>query len=102
MDYTILGLFVIIISQQAYTMYERRRYIKIIDRLTDKLLARDYQDYRIGESMKEIDKEKVTTRPRTDVDEALIEQENLEALEAKTKKLGEQLDKSVYSPVGGA
>lgn len=92
------GLIALVVTQRIEFIWERKRYLKLISELSDKVMSRNYEDYLMGKELAK--EEEVTTRPRTDADEALIEGENLAELEEKAKRLGEQLDKAVYQEVG--
>ena len=48
---------------------------RLIDRLTDKVMARDYADYRAGQAIK-AEGDEGAVMPRSDEAEAKIEQEN--------------------------
>lgn len=92
MIYTTIGLFVLIVAQGLQSFLERRKFLTLIDKLTDKVMSRDYRDYVWGQDMKK-ETPVVTHRPRTDAAEAVIEQANKAATEA-TRKVGE-LDKKI-------
>ena len=82
-----IGLFVLIVAQGIQSFLERRKFLILVDKLTDKVMSRDYRDYVWGQDMKKEEKPAVH-RPRTDADEAAIEKANKAATEA-TKKVGE-------------
>ena len=82
--YLLVGLiaFVLLLS-----WLQSRKYLKIIQELTDKLMSRNYSDYLVGKELKKDDKAEVKTSERTDLKEMLIEK-----AKAEGKKL-EQVEK---------
>ncbi len=86
MIHTIIGLFVLIILQGLQTFSERRRWLRLIDRLTDKVMSRDYRDFVWGQDMKKEQPEPVF-RDRSDPAEAAIEVQNKKAAEL-SKQVG--------------
>ncbi|HDZ27963.1 hypothetical protein LCGC14_0399180 [marine sediment metagenome] len=80
------GLFVLIVVQGLQSFFERRKFLTLIDRLTDKVMSRDYRDYVWGQDMKK-GVPPPTFRDRSDEAEARIEEENKRATEL-VKKAG--------------
>ncbi len=100
LEYIVIGLFLLIIFQQMCIVYERKRYIKIIEQLTDKILAKDYRDYVWGQDMKEGETTQPAYRPRSDEMEARIEEENKKAEELMKKAgvLTEKMERKKMEP----
>lgn len=89
-----VGICIYIISVHIGHIIERRRFLDLIDRMSDKLMSRDFTDYSMGQSL--TDKaEPVEYKPRTDKAESVIEQMNNEAvgLESKLKHLDKDMEK---------
>ncbi len=80
MIYTTIGLFVLIVVQGCQSFFERRKFLNLIDRLTDKVMSRDYRDYVWGQDMKK-GVPPPTFRDRSDEAEARIEEQNKKATE---------------------
>lgn len=93
MIYTTIGLFVLIIAQGLQSFFERRKFLNLIDRLTDKVMSRNYRDYVWGQDMKK-EQPEPQFRDRSDVAEAAIEEQNKRAAELSKKAgaLSKQLD----------
>lgn len=53
--YTICGLIAVVIVQTIGNVIVQRNLTHSIDRLSDKVMARDYRDYKGAESIKEED-----------------------------------------------
>lgn len=94
----LIALVVIIVMQSLLTVFERQRNALLIDRLTDKIMSRDYSDYLTGQVLKD-DRlgEEATSQTRNDTTEAWIEQKNREAedLERKAKTLEAKLTETM-------
>jgi hypothetical protein len=60
---------------------------KLIDRLTDKIMSRDYTDYRIGQGIK-ADEKTEEIAARTDAEEAKIEEDRSKGLLKTAHVLG--------------
>jgi len=61
---------------------QNRRYLKIIEQLTDKLMSRNFSDYAVGRALKKDDKE-VETAERSDKTEFLIQKAKEEGKKLK-------------------
>jgi len=68
------------------------RYLKIIKELTDKLMARNYDDFLIGQELKK-DKPQLETKERSDVKEMLIEKAKDES--RKLKDVEKEFDEKI-------
>ena len=101
MIYTIIGLFVLLLAQILLSFFERRGRDSLIDRLTDKVMSRDYRDYVWGQDMKKTLPEPVF-KNRSDEAEARIEQANKKAEElSKTlPALAKRLEEKKREPTG--
>lgn len=75
----LIGICVLII---VLGFFRERKYLKIIEQLTDKLMSRNFNDYLVGRELKKDDKVEVKTSERTDKREFLIE---------KAKETGKKL-----------
>ena len=64
---------------------------RLIDRLTDKIMSRDYADYRAGQAIKAAGDEG-ESMPRSDAAEAAIEAENNEGLVQRLRILDDGFD----------
>ncbi|MDP2363729.1 MAG: hypothetical protein Q8M94_08165 [Ignavibacteria bacterium] len=96
MIYTI-GLLVLIIAQGIQSFFERRKFLNLIDKLTDKVMSRDYRDYVWGQDMKK-EQPEPTYCSRSDEAEARIEEENKKAEELS--KVAEGLAKRLEEKRG--
>ncbi len=73
--YCLIGLIALVL---LLTWLQTRRYAKLIEDLTDKVMSRNYDDYIMGQAVKKEDKQKeVKKKGRNDTEEFLIEQSNL-------------------------
>ena len=93
--FILVGICIYIISVHIGHIIERKRLLGLLDRLTDKLMSRDFSDYSMGQSIKSDINEPVEYKPRTDKAESVIEQMNNEAvgLESKLKHLDKDMEK---------
>jgi len=82
------------ILAQCLFMLERRRYLKMIEDLTDKIMAKNYTDYTYGQAVKNDEPEETEHRDRSDGAEAMIEHANRVAagLEEEVPTLGKKID----------
>ena len=87
----IIGICVLII---ILGFFRERKYLKIIQELTDKLMSRSYNDYLVGKELKKDDKAEVETSKRTDKREFLIEKakESGKKLKQVEKEFNEKVE----------
>lgn len=97
-----VGIGIYIVSVQIGHTLERRKYLKMIEDLTDKVMSKNYQDYVFGQEVKKDDPNPVVHRDRSDAAEAVIEQANKEAasLEPTLKVMDGQLKDMADMPTG--
>ena len=97
-----VGIGIYIVSVHIGHALERRKYLKMIENLTDKVMSRDYTDYSTGKSLLKDDPNPVVHRDRSDAAEAVIEQANKEAtsLEPTLKVMDGQLKDMADMPTG--
>ena len=86
----LIGICVLII---VLGFFRERKYLKIIQELTDKRMVRNYNDYLIGKELKKDDKTEMETSERSDKREFLIQKAKVEG-----KKL-EQVEKEFNKKV---
>jgi len=84
------------IVQEIRFSYERKKYLNFIDRLTDKVMSKNYSDYVYGQEVKRDEPVLETYRPRDDRSEAEIEamrkEQQVKDLEKTAKVLDDQLE----------
>ena len=99
MNYIITALFCLIALLALIFFYICKYFLHLIEDLTDKVMARTYQDYAFGQEIKKGEQPETVHRARSDKAEAVIEEMNRKAQEATDKLKG--LDGKLKNTIGG-
>jgi len=93
--YTTLILSAIILLLVVERVLTQRHHVKVVDRLTDKILARNYTDFEVGQALKHDTLRDLAMPARSDEVEAQIEKDNIKRTEENLKNLGGQIAAAV-------
>ena len=83
-------LSVVILVLIVERLYLQAHHIKRVDSLLDRIMSRDYIDFRTGQEIKA--EERIEIEPRTDEEEAKIEADRNETLIKTADTLGKDIE----------
>jgi len=86
----ILGSIILILV--ADRIFTQRHYNVLIDRMTDKILSRDYSDYQTGQAIKKEEVNEEVILPHTDEAEAVIEENRNQGLLKHIKEIDKEFE----------
>jgi uncharacterized UBP type Zn finger protein len=86
----ILGSIILILV--ADRIFTQRHYNVLIDRMTDKILSRDYSDYQTGQAIKKEEANEEVILPHTDEAEAVIEENRNQGLLKHIKEIDKEFE----------
>ncbi len=91
------GIIGFLVLERLWMQWHHNR---IVDRLTDKILARNYSDFEVGQALKHDQARDLSQEivPRSDQVEHDLEQERIKSTRKHLGKLGEQITGAVEVP----
>lgn len=82
------AIILILIAERVYTQHQ---HLAMVEKLTDKIMSRDYTDYRIGRGIK-AEEQAEEIPARTDEEEARMEEERNSSLLKTAHVLGGEIE----------